>query len=179
MKDWNVVVSVYQKGFRPAVRALEKLGPTERSPYHNVLLMRVDDPIALLDALDRRIEQSPPLYDAIARAAPAMRSFDFATGAEFRERAEAIVREWSPRLAGRTFHARLHRRGAHEALKTPELERFLDDTVLAATAAAGAPARLCFKDPDAVVVADTVDNRAGMALWTREDLARHRLLRPD
>ena len=55
MKDWNVVVSVYQEGFRPAVRALEKLGPTERSPYHNVLLMRVDDPIALLDALDRRI----------------------------------------------------------------------------------------------------------------------------
>jgi hypothetical protein len=30
-----------------------------------------------------------------------------------------------------------------------------------------------------VVVIDTIDHRAGLALWTREDLAHHRLLKPD
>ena len=50
MKDWNVVISVYQDGFRRALRALREFGPVERSPYHNVLVMRVEDPTALLDS---------------------------------------------------------------------------------------------------------------------------------
>jgi tRNA(Ser,Leu) C12 N-acetylase TAN1 len=36
-----------------------------------------------------------------------------------------------------------------------------------------------FSDPDAVIVIDTIDDRAGISLWTRDELARHRLLRPD
>ena len=71
MKDWNVVVSIYQDGFKRALRALEALGPVERSPYYNVLAMRVDDPVALLEAVERRTEESPALYDAISRVAPA------------------------------------------------------------------------------------------------------------
>jgi len=30
-----------------------------------------------------------------------------------------------------------------------------------------------------VIAIDTIDDRAGISLWAREDLARHRLLRPD
>ena len=43
VKDWNVVVSVFQDGYSRALRALQKLGATERSPYHNVLVMKVAD----------------------------------------------------------------------------------------------------------------------------------------
>ena len=39
--------------------------------------------------------------------------------------------------------------------------------------------RISFSDPDPVIAIDTVDDCAGIALWTREGLARHRLLRPD
>jgi tRNA(Ser,Leu) C12 N-acetylase TAN1 len=60
--------------------------------------------------------------------------------------------EWLPRLAGRSFHVRFHRRGSRHALRSPDV---------------------------AVIVIDTIDDRAGVSLWTREDLARHRLLRPD
>ena len=31
----------------------------------------------------------------------------------------------------------------------------------------------------AIVVIDTIDDRAGIAMWSHEDLTRHRLLRPD
>ncbi len=65
MEDWNLVVSVYQDGFREARRALRKLGRVERSPYHNVLLMRADDAVAILETIEKMIEESPPLYDAI------------------------------------------------------------------------------------------------------------------
>ena len=82
-------------------------------------------------------------------------------------------------LAGRSFHARLDRRGARQDLRLPDIEKFFDDEVLAATSGAGAPAKISFTDPDALIAIDTIDDQARMALCTREDLTRHRLLRPD
>jgi hypothetical protein len=83
MKDWNVVVSIYQEGFRRARRALRELGPVEASPFHNVLVMCVEDPIATLSAIEEKVEASPALYDAISRVAPAQHSFDFTSAESF------------------------------------------------------------------------------------------------
>jgi len=174
-----VIITVFQDGFRRVLRALRELGPIERSPYYNVLVMKVDDPVALLAAIELRTEQSTSLYDAISRVAPALRNFDFRSGEEFLNEAKRIVSEWSPGLNGRSFHARLHRRGNKHDLGTQDLEHVLNDVVLEATQKAGIPAKITFTDPDAVIAVDTIDDRAGLALWTREDLARHRLLRPD
>jgi tRNA(Ser,Leu) C12 N-acetylase TAN1 len=179
VKDWNVVVSIYQDGYRRALRSLRGLGSVERSPYHNVLVMRADDPAALLEAIERRTEESPALYDAISRVAPAQRGFNFHSAQDLDQQATSTFIEWLPRLAGRSFHVRFHRRGPHPDLKTPDVERRLDDAVLAASSGSGTPASVSFTDPDVVIAVDTVDDRAGIALWTREDLARHRLLRPD
>jgi tRNA(Ser,Leu) C12 N-acetylase TAN1 len=177
--QWNAVVSIYRDGFTRALRALEKFGQVERSPYYNVLLVKLDDAVALLEPVERLTEQSPALYDAISRIAPAMCCFEFHSAEEFRERAESILLGWLPRLAGRSFHVRLHRRGAKHELSVHETERVLNDTVVRATASSGDPARISFTEPDAVIAIDIVDDRAGASLWTREDLARHRLLRPD
>jgi tRNA(Ser,Leu) C12 N-acetylase TAN1 len=179
VRDWNVVISVYQEGFRRALRALEKLGPVARSPYHNVLVMKVEDPVALLDAVERATEASPALYDAISRVAPAHRSFEFHSFAEFHGQAKEMLTDWLPQLAGRSLHVRVHRRGQSHELRTPDVERFLDDALLDALRQAGTPGTISFTDPDAVIAVDTIDDRAGIALWTRDDLARHRLLRPD
>ena len=179
MRDWNVVISIYQDGFRRVIHALKDLGTVERSLYYNVLVMKADDAIGLLESVERKTEESPALYDAISRVAPAMRNFEFRSADEFKEKAGSMLREWSQRLAGRSFHVRLHQRGAIHELETSDTEKFLDDTALAATSEIGAPGKLSFTDPDIVVAIDTVDDRAGVALWAREDLARHRLLRPD
>jgi tRNA(Ser,Leu) C12 N-acetylase TAN1 len=179
VKDWNVIITVFQDGFRRALRALRELGPIERSPYHNVLVMKVDDPVALLATIELRTEQSTALYDAISRVASALRNFDFQSGAEFLVEARVVVNEWSPGLAGRSFHVRLHRRGTKHDLGTQDTEHLLNDAVIEATKKAGMPAKISFTDPDAVIAIDTIDDRAGLALWTREDCARHRLLRPD
>jgi len=37
VKDWNVIVCVYQDGFRRALRALREFGSVEHSPFYNVL----------------------------------------------------------------------------------------------------------------------------------------------
>jgi tRNA(Ser,Leu) C12 N-acetylase TAN1 len=179
VKDWNVIVSVYQDGFRRALRALQQLGQAERSPYHNVLVMKVGDPIALLEAIEKRTGESPALYDAISRVAPAIRNFDFLSEEEFVERAKSIIREWLPRLTGQSFHVRLHRRGAKHELGSQDAERLFNDAIVDATTRAGTPSRISFTDPDVVIAIDTIDNRAGLAMWVREELARYHVLRPD
>jgi tRNA(Ser,Leu) C12 N-acetylase TAN1 len=177
--EWNAVVSVYQDGFTRALRALEKFGQVERSSYYNLLLMKLDDAVAVLEPVERLTEQSPALYDAISRIAPAMRCFEFHSAEEFKERARSIMLEWVPRLAGQTFHVRLRRRGGKHELSVHETERVLNETIVRATALSGNSAKVSFSEPDAVVAIDAVDDRAGLSLWTREDLACHRLLRPD
>lgn len=179
MKDWNVVISVYQGGFRRAVRALRVLGSIDRSPYHNVLVMAVENPLAVLEAIERETDRIPALYDAISRVAPALRSFAFHSAEEFKERAKSVALEWLPRLAGRSFHIRLNRRGFKYDLHTPDTERLLDDALLDALRQAGTPGSISFSDPDMVIAIDTIDDRAGMSLWSREELIRHKLVRPD
>lgn len=179
MKDWNVIVTTYQQGFRRALRSLQEIGPTERSGYYNVLVMKVDDPLTVLEAVERLTEKRPALYDAISRVAPAMRSFDFQSPEAFKAGTEAVLLEWIDKLVERSLHVRLHRRGSRLDLRSPDAERLFDDFVIDATTKAGRPARISFSDPDALIVIDTIDDRAGLAVWTRADLARHRLLRPD
>jgi tRNA(Ser,Leu) C12 N-acetylase TAN1 len=179
MRDWNVVISLFQDGSKRAVRMLEQFGPVEHSAYHNVVLMKVEDPTALLDALEKKIAEMPDLYDAISRVAPAQRSFEFASAEVFLDNARSIMLDWLPLLADRSFHVRLHRRGERHVLRSPEIERILDDDVLDGTRNLGAPARISFADADLIIAIDTVDHRTGLALWSREDLARYRLLRPD
>jgi hypothetical protein len=56
---------------------------------------------------------------------------------------------------------------------------FLDKVLLEALAQAGTPGQITFDDPDAIVAVETVGNRAGLALWTREDLQRYPFLNLD
>lgn len=179
MRDWNVVVSIYQSGFRRVLQTLQRFGQVARTGYYNVLVMKVDEPVRLLETLEELTERQPALYDAISRVAPAMQIVEFHSQEEFQQRLADILATWAAQLAGRTFHLRVHRRGAKFGLGTQEVERRLDETLLAATSHLGAPARIDFSDPDYVIAVDAVDERAGVSLWTREDLARHRLLRPD
>jgi tRNA(Ser,Leu) C12 N-acetylase TAN1 len=179
VKDWNVIVTIYQQGFRRALRALQDIGPTERSLYYNLLVMKVDDPIVVLEAIEALTDERPALYDAIARVAPAMRTFEFQSTESFKDAAKAIMLEWLPNLTGRSFHVRVHKRGSKLDLRTPDAEHLFNDDIVAGTSKAGPPAHVSFTDPDAVIVIDTIDDRAGVAMWTRGDLVRHRLLRPD
>jgi hypothetical protein len=53
------------------------------------------------------------------------------------------------------------------------------EAVLEALEAAGTPARVAFDDPDAIVAVETVDRRASVSLWTREEMCRYPFLRLD
>ena len=48
-------------------------------------------------------------------------------------------------------------------------ERFLDDVLLTVLGGGG---RMLFTDPSMVIEIETIDGRAGMSLWTRDEIQR-------
>jgi tRNA(Ser,Leu) C12 N-acetylase TAN1 len=129
--------------------------------------------------LEERAAHEPVLLDTISRVAPAATAFNFSSIVDFEEKAKNAVTQWVPSLMRASFHVRLHHRGRKEAIATTAIERSIGEYLLDRLAAAGTPGRIAFENPDAVIAVDTVDSRAGIGLWTRDDLGRYRFLRPD
>jgi tRNA(Ser,Leu) C12 N-acetylase TAN1 len=180
--DWNVVVTAYDwRGLRSARRLLSRYGEVARTEFHNVLVLKVPDVAAFLDAISAAAEHDASMRNDISRIVPAQATFAFATAAEFEEKARAIACQWAERMAGGSFHVRLHRRtgGSPARLRGQAEERHLGVSILERLSELGQPGRLDFEDPDYVLDIETVGERAGMSLWSRDDLKRFPFLRVD
>ena len=178
-RDWNVVVTVHEEGFKTARRSLREAGAVSPTDYHDVLVMKVADPRAFLDWFAERVSQEPGLLNFISRVVPVAQAFDFRDAAEFESKARAAISEIAPQLAGKSFHVRIHRRGFRQQLSAHEEERRLGALLFEALAAAGTPATVTFDEPDAIVAIETVGGRAGVAVFSREDMQRCPFLRFD
>jgi tRNA(Ser,Leu) C12 N-acetylase TAN1 len=73
----------------------------------------------------------------------------------------------------------MHRRGFKHRISSHEEECRLGAALLDALDVAGTPGSLSFENPDAIVAIETVGQRAGISLWSREDLERYPFLRLD
>jgi hypothetical protein len=176
LPDWNVVVCVHSPHFGHARALLAGLGRVRQTGFYNVLVMQVDDGRQLLEVLRTHADADPGVRAALARVVPSMHSFGFRTPAEFERGGDEIVLTWAHALAGHSFHVRLHRRGLKGRLVSPAEERHIDQTILDESERLGRPARVDFDDPDFIVAVETVNRRAGVSLWTREDRQRFPLL---
>lgn len=165
--DWNVVVTVEEDGFRDALRFLQRWGAARRTSYYNVIALTVADRETFLAGFAAAVAEAPGILNVLSHVVPAQEIFDFATPEAFESEARRVALGWIPKLRGKGFHVRLHRRGFKGALSTPREERFLDEALLAALDGDG---RIDFTNPDAIIQIETIDGRAGMSLWTREDL---------
>jgi tRNA(Ser,Leu) C12 N-acetylase TAN1 len=179
MNDWNVVVTVHEGGFTEARRLLEKMGPVSRTEFFNVLVMRVEDIPSLLEHLRERVEREPGILNDIARLVPFTHPFNFQSPEMFEKNAMEIVSQWVPNLANKSFHVRMRRRGFKGRLSSMDEERFLDEYLLDALEKTGTPGHIVFDDPDFIIAVESVGNRAGLSLWSRDDLRRYPFLRLD
>lgn len=177
MKDWNVVVSVNEKGFSQAVNILKEFGPISKTEFFNVLVMKVEDIAEMCDALKKRLENDPSFLSFLSRLIPVTKSFTFQTPDEFEQKVKEIVSEWVPQLEGKGFHVRMHRRGFKGRLSSLEQERMLDEFLLELTREGSNPSHVTFECPDVIIAVETVAHRAGLSLWTREDLQRYLFVR--
>jgi len=177
MLDWNVVVSTRERGFAAACGFLGKFGPVQKTPFFNVLIMRVENVREFLEGLHQKISENPGALNFLARVSPVSHTFEFHTPEEFEGRAGEAALRWAREIAGKRFHVRIRRRGFKGRLSSMEEERVLADLILEALNKAGGQGHVSFKDPDAVLAVEIVGQRAGLSLWTREEMARYPLLR--
>jgi tRNA(Ser,Leu) C12 N-acetylase TAN1 len=180
MIDWNVVVTVFdERGFRLAKRLLSDFAAVHTTDYFNVLVMKVPDVAAFTEQVHHLFEETPGYLNDISRIVPAHAGFDYASPDEFAQKAEKVVLGWADRLAGKSFYIRLHRRGFRGRIVSPEAERALDAALLERLGEAGHPGHISFEDPDMAIDIETVGNRAGLSIWTRDELARFAFLHVD
>ncbi len=179
MRDWNVVVTVQRGYFNQAMQFLARLGRMGATDYFNVLVMNVDDPGRLLEDMLELIGEQPKVETAISRVMPACETFDFQTPAEFEARLKIAMEPWVPHLAGRSFHVRMHRRGFKGRLSSQSEERFLDEFIREKLQEQNSTGKIDFDDPDYIIDIETVGQRAGLMLWTREQRQRYPFLKLD
>ncbi len=177
MRDWNVVVTIRERGFILACEFLEELGRIEKTAFFNVLVMKVKDVREFLERLNGEISENPGVMNFLARVIPVSELFEFRTPEEFESGAKETALQWAPRLAGKSFHVRIHRRGFKGRLSSMEEERLVADSLLEALEKAGTPGRITFKNPDAVLAVEILAQQAGLSLWNREELERYSFLR--
>jgi hypothetical protein len=101
MKDWNVVVSVNEKGFSQAVNILKEFGPISKTEFFNVLVMKVEDIVGMCDALKKRLEDDPSFLSFLSRLIPVTKSFTFLSPDEFEQKVKETISEWGPQTGGK------------------------------------------------------------------------------
>ena len=179
MENWNVVATVRNHRFSQGWQLLEEFGQVSKTAFYNVLAVKVDDTVQFLNDLHARLAAVPAISECIARILPVTETFLFQAPEEFEQKAMAVVTPWLPALAGKSFHVRMHRRGFKGRLKSQEEERFLDRYIVKQLAEAGQTATVAFQAPDVIIAVETIGQRAGLSLWSSEELARFPLVKLD
>jgi tRNA(Ser,Leu) C12 N-acetylase TAN1 len=141
--------------------------------------MKVDDIGKFLEDISNDIQAATALGDTFSRIMPASETFNFQSSTEFEAQLKQTVEPWLPQLAGSSFHVRMHRRGFKGRLSSQDEECFLDHYLTDRLAVQDAMSRIDFDDPDYIIDIETVSQRAGVSLWSREQRMRYALLKLD
>ncbi len=173
MWAFNLVVTTAAGGhYRHLLRDLAPFGEFRRTDFLGVILGQVADVPAFLEQVRAERERRLIAFPDLGRVVPVERIFPFHLE-EFIPKAQEAIRPWLPQLAGRRFYVRLERRGLKGQIVSPEAERALDGFIREELAREGQDAEVDFEHPDAVIAVETVGDRCGVGLLTRELLDRY------
>jgi tRNA(Ser,Leu) C12 N-acetylase TAN1 len=166
MERWNILATAHEGRRDTLLGRLRRLAPFRPAGYRNVLIAQVEDQADFLERLRAVLAEDRVLAEALARIVPVEVTLRFdptAAADSLAAAAEPLI----PRLAGGSFFVRVERRGFKGRLHTPTLERELGDRVWRALEARGEHPRVAFRDPDAILVVETLGERAGLGIVPR------------
>jgi tRNA(Ser,Leu) C12 N-acetylase TAN1 len=146
---------------------LSSLVELRRSGFRNVFVGQVDDPETFLAAVAELRLARPALDRWLGKIVAVERTFPLEP-ATLQTRLQDEAASFVDRLAGRSFHVRVERRGHKGVINTHACEQALGAALWAALEARGTRPVVEFHDPDAVLVVELVGDTAGMGLVTRD-----------
>jgi len=175
MTKWNVVITIQEHFFQQAWQCLKPFGVLAKTEFHNVLVMQTEDTQQTLQQLQKKLNADAVLQTAISRVMPVTHGFTFQFAEQFETQARAVVETLLPKIANKTFHVRMHRRGFKGRLSTIEEEKFLDTYILDQLEQSGSPCKINFEHPDVIIAVQKVESQAGLSIWQREDIVRYHI----
>jgi tRNA(Ser,Leu) C12 N-acetylase TAN1 len=175
-KPWNLVVTCRPEGMRGAIDRLKYFGRFYRTGFYDVIIGNVTDREGFFETLRLASEREDPIWRYIARMVPVDRTFPF-TVPVFRERLGELIDGMAPAVPEGTFYVRIERRGHKGRIPTQEVEREMDERIVAAHAKAGRSSRVDFKEYRSVIAVETFRDEGGVGLILRETLERYPFLR--
>jgi tRNA(Ser,Leu) C12 N-acetylase TAN1 len=175
---WNVVVTARSGYRRKLRRGLAPILRLRRSGYPNVLTGLHEDPEVFLESLAVLLAEKPYLATAVSRVMTVERTFSV-DAPTFERQLETEIEPFFDRLAGKTFHVRLERRGHKGRIHSKNCEVGLGSHIYDRLASQSFRPVVTFDDPDVIVVVETIDDRAGIRLLTRDERKRYAFLRTD
>lgn len=179
MKDWNIVITVEEHGYREMRDRLSSFGIVDKTDFYNVLVMSAENARDTFIRIHAMWHEDGRMQALLSRVMPVTHSFSFQTPEQFEDSARQAASALIPALGGRTFHVRMHRRGFRGRLSSQNEELFLDHFLIQQLNEAGTPGQIGFDNPDCIIALESVGQWAGLSLWTRDEIHQYPLLKLD
>lgn len=164
--EWNILATANRRQERYLLRLLSKYGEFKGSGYRDVVLGRVEDVDIFLETLEALRREKPGNLSPLSRIVPVERTFQFDLS-DFRDKLKEAILPYVELVENSRFYVRVERRGHKGEISSLEEEQEMDSFILEALKNTGKLAQVSFKDPDMIIIVETIENRAGVGIITR------------
>lgn len=165
--EWNILATANRRQERYLLRLLSKYGEFKGSGYRDVVVGRVEDVDTFLETLETLRQEKPEKMRSLSQIVPIERTFQFEIS-DFRDKLREAILPYVKLVENSRFYVRVERRGHKGEISSLEEEQEMDSFILEALKNTGKLAQVSFKDPDKIIIVETIENRAGIGLVTRE-----------
>jgi tRNA(Ser,Leu) C12 N-acetylase TAN1 len=177
MKTCNLLVTMAEKAhFGYLLRELSRYGEFQKTEFFGVILGQVPNLNDFLEDIRKRGAEEDPFFQEISRMVPFDSFFVFRLD-NFLDKSREAISPYLKQLAGKRFYVRLERRGLKGKIVSPEVEKSLDTFIMEKLGERGTSATVDFADPDAIVALETVGDRCGVSLLSRDMMDRYEFVK--
>lgn len=174
--SWNVLATAKDREQRHLAHRLKRFGDFRWTPFRGVMIGRVEDHHAFFEQLLRGEEDEPGFLSSLAKIVPIDRTFEF-TVEDFTARLKEAVLPYAEQIGNGSFYVRLERRGHAGEIHSQQVEQEVARLLYEKLRAQGKTPSVAFKDPDVIVVAETVGDVCGVGVITRDLRTRFPFIR--
>ncbi len=176
MKEWNILATAFWGRGKDALRLLTPHGEFKGSGFKDVLQGYVEDVNLLLEKLELMRQGNPDRMSCLSQILPLDHTFNFSL-LDFTDKLKEAVSSYVEKVEGKKFYVRVKRRGHKGEMSSLEIEKEISSFIFEKLEEAGKQAQVSFSDPDLVIIVETIANRAGVAVVTREMREKHPLIK--
>ncbi|MCX8116978.1 MAG: THUMP domain-containing protein [Desulfobacterota bacterium] len=166
MKESNLLISTYWGQEKKALHFLSQHGEFKRSGFKDVLLGHVEDVNLFLEKMERMRQEEPERINFISQIVPLERTFYFELP-QFMDRLKEVLLPYVERIGEQRFYVRVRRRGHKGDFSSQEVEKGIAEFLIENLEKFGKEAHVSFRDPEMIVVIETIANWAGVSLITK------------